>query len=109
MIGWRTAGLGRSEDSPRGGEGFEVVWREGKGAGGSAMEGVAERRRDSWITIRAAARAESSAPTLEVSTPAGAPISRKGVMPSFEKRTPIPAPPLGSGRGRAEPSVRTMV
>ena len=61
------------------------------------------------MTIRAAARAESSAPMLEVIMPAGAPSSRVGEEPSSEKRTPMPAPPRGSGRGRAEPSVRTMV
>ena len=65
--------------------------------------------RDSRITMRAAAMAESSAPMLEVRTPAGAPISRMVVEPSFVKRTPMPAPPDGSGRGWAEPSVTTTV
>ena len=61
------------------------------------------------MTIKAAARAESSAPMLEVMMPAGAPSSKVGEEPLSEKRTPIPAPPRGSGSGRAEPSVRTMV
>jgi len=61
------------------------------------------------MVMRAAAIAESSAPTFEVIIPAGAPSSKKGVEPLLEKRTPIPAPPRGSGRGRAEPSVRTIV
>ena len=61
------------------------------------------------MTIKAAARAESFAPMLEVMMPAGTPSSKVGEEPSSEKRSPISAPPRGSGNGRAEPSVRTMV
>jgi len=46
---------------------------------------------------------------LDVMMPAGAPSSKEGEVPSSEKSTPIPAPPLGLGRGLAEPSVRTIV
>jgi hypothetical protein len=78
----------------------ERGWR-GDGEGGE--------QQDSRMTMREAARAESSAPMLDVMIPAGAPISREGLMQLSEKKTPIPAPPRGLGRGLAEPSVRTMV
>ena len=59
----------------------------------------------SSMMLTARARVEISVEMFVTRTPAWAPWVEMGVIPSSDRTTPTPPPPIGEGRGQAEPSV----